>query len=188
MAHTSYGVSNHWRFVKPTVEFKFILHWNRTNTRTPAFWDTPAAPWLPILVIHIRFQVKKRQSQSCKFWKIAKNSNFEILQETLHTPHLLKLPDKICKDQMDPTRNVGATERTRDAGRTDGQTDGRTEWNQFPPPTPTPHPTPPPPTPPHPHPTPNPPHPHPHPPKTTETMTTCIYTHTLWWKIKYQRL
>ena len=31
------------------------------------------------------------------------------------------------KYEMDPTRTVGATERTRDAGRTDGQT----EWNQY---------------------------------------------------------
>ena len=30
-----------------------------------------------------------------------------------------------------PTRTVGATERTWDAGRTDGRTDGRTEWNQY---------------------------------------------------------
>ena len=31
----------------------------------PAFWDTPIhGPWLPILVIHIRSQVKARQSQS----------------------------------------------------------------------------------------------------------------------------
>ena len=29
------------------------------------------------------------------------------------------------KYEMDPTKNVGATERTRDAGRTDGRTDGR---------------------------------------------------------------
>ena len=39
---------------------------------------TPAAPWLPILVIHIRSQVKSRQSQSYKFEKIAKNSTFII--------------------------------------------------------------------------------------------------------------
>ena len=39
---------------------------------------------------------------------------------------------------MDPTGTVGATERSRDAGRTDGRTngqyrrtDGRTEWNQY---------------------------------------------------------
>ena len=38
-----------------------VLHWQST-TRTPAFWDTPAAPWLTILVIHIKSQVKTRQS------------------------------------------------------------------------------------------------------------------------------
>ena len=98
----------------------------------------PAAPCLPILAIHIRPQVKTRQSQSYKFKKIAKNSNFEILQETLHAlTHLLKLFDKMYKYEMDPTRTVGATERTRDAGRMqdgrrrDGRTDGQTEWNQF---------------------------------------------------------
>ena len=39
------------------------------------------------------------------------------------------------KYEMDPTRTIGATEWTRDAGQTDGQTDGRTdrrmEWNQY---------------------------------------------------------
>ena len=30
------------------------------STRTPVFWDTPAAPWLPILVIHIRSHVITR--------------------------------------------------------------------------------------------------------------------------------
>ena len=45
------------------------------TTRMPAFWDTPCRPMitLPILVIHIRSQVKIRQSQSNKFSKIAKN-------------------------------------------------------------------------------------------------------------------
>ena len=62
----------------------------------------PAAPWLPILVIHIRHQVKTRQ--------------------TLHATHLLKLFDKMYKYEMDQTWTVGATERTRDAGRTQ---DGR---------------------------------------------------------------
>ena len=31
------------------------------------------------------------------------------------------------KYEMDPTSTVGATGRTRDAGRTDGRTDGRTK-------------------------------------------------------------
>ena len=35
--------------------------------------------------------------------------------------------------EIDPTRTVGATERTRDAGRTDGRTDGWSETNVIPP-------------------------------------------------------
>ena len=69
-------------------------------------------------------QVKTRQSQSYKLKKIAKTSNFKILQETLHATHLLKLLGKMCKYEMDPTRTVGATEQTRDAGWTDRSTDG----------------------------------------------------------------
>ena len=118
----------------PIWPFKcWSQRWKATRTtRTPAFWDTPTAPWLPILVVHIRSQVKTRQSQSYKFKKIAKNSNFEILPETLHVTHLLKLLDKMHKYEMDPTRTVGATELhgIRD-GRTDRWTDGRTEWNQY---------------------------------------------------------
>ena len=65
-----------------------------TGPRMSAFWEylPPAAPSLPILLIHTRSQVKTRQSH--KFKNIAKNSNFGILQQTLHAPHLLKLLDK----------------------------------------------------------------------------------------------
>ena len=84
-------------------------------------------------MIHIRSQVKTRQSQSYKFKKIAKNSILEILQETLHATHLLKLLGMMYKYEMDPTRTVGAMERTWDAGwtagRTEGQTEGRCENN-----------------------------------------------------------
>ena len=59
--------------------------------------------------------------------QIAK-TNFEILPETLHATHLLKLLDKMYKYKMDPTKTVGATERTRDKdGRTDRRMDGRTD-------------------------------------------------------------
>ena len=44
---------------------------------------------------------------------------------------LLKLLDNMYKYEMDPTRTVGATERTRDVGQMDWGTDGRTEWNQY---------------------------------------------------------
>ena len=40
--------------------------------------DTPAASWLPIPLNHIGSQVKRRQSQSYKFKKFAKVSNFGI--------------------------------------------------------------------------------------------------------------
>ena len=68
--------------------------------------------------------------------KNAKNSNLLILQEKLHMTHLLKLLDMMYKYEMDPTRTIGTTDWTRDAGRTrdgrtDGLTDGRTEWNQY---------------------------------------------------------
>ena len=89
-----------------------------------------AAQWVPILVIHIRSQVKRRESQSYKFLKIAKNSNFEILQEILHVAHFLKLLDKMYKYEMDPTRTVGG-HGVRD-GRTDGRTDGQSDTNMPP--------------------------------------------------------
>ena len=56
--------------------------------------------------------------------KINKTSKFEILQETLHTTHLLRLLDEMYKYKMDPTQTVGATEWTRD----DGQMDGWMDW------------------------------------------------------------
>ena len=68
---------------------------------------------------------QNKTSKVTYFKKIAKNSNFEILQETWHMTHLLKLLDKMCKYKMDPTTTVCATEWTCDAGRTrDGRTDG----------------------------------------------------------------
>ena len=41
--------------------------------------------------------------------------------------HLLKLLDKMYGYEMDPTKTVGATEQTWDAGRTDRQMDRQTE-------------------------------------------------------------
>ena len=39
--------------------------------------NTPAASWLPILLSHIGYQVKWRQSQSYKFKEFVKISNFK---------------------------------------------------------------------------------------------------------------
>ena len=53
--------------------------------------------------------------------------NFWILKQTLHATHLLKLLDKMCKYEMDPTSIVEDTEQTRFSPQTDGQMDGRCE-------------------------------------------------------------
>ena len=45
--------------------------------------------------------------------------------------HLLKLLDKMYKYEKDPTRNVGATERTQDAGQTDGWSETNIPPNNF---------------------------------------------------------
>ena len=70
-------------------------------------------------MIHIRSHVKIRQSQSYKFLKITKNSNFDILQKSLQATHLLHVLDKMYKYVIGLKRTVGATEQTRDAGWTD---------------------------------------------------------------------
>ena len=67
---------------------------------------------------------QKKTKSKLQIKKIAKNSNFAILQRTFHTTHVLKLLDTMHKYEMDP---VGATEQTRDAGRTDRGTDGQKE-------------------------------------------------------------
>ena len=66
---------------------------------------------------------QKKTKSKLQILNNCQKSNFKILQETLHATHLLKLLDKMCKYEMDPTRTVGATERTRDAGQADGQTE-----------------------------------------------------------------
>ena len=123
---------------------------NETRTLTPAFWDTPAAPWLPYQWFTSDPKSKQDKVKVTNFKNLSK---IQILHESLHVTNLLKLLDEMYKYEMDPTRTVGATEQTGDAGRTDrrtegrtdgrtdrvqswqemrdGRTDGRTEWNQY---------------------------------------------------------
>ena len=77
---------------------------------------------------------QKKTESKLQILEIVKDSNFEILQATLHTTHLLKLLDKMYKYEMDLIRTVGALERTRNAGWTDGQTDGVKPIDTPPPP------------------------------------------------------
>ena len=63
-----------------------------------------------------------------------KNPIFEILQEMVHTTHLLKLLDKMYKHdkyEMDPTRTVGTTEWTQDVRRMDGHSETNIPPNNF---------------------------------------------------------
>ena len=48
---------------------------------------------------------------------------FLILKQTLHAVHLLKLLDKMCKYEMDPTSIVEDTEQTRFCPQTDRRLD-----------------------------------------------------------------
>ena len=74
-------------------------------------------------MIHIRSKQDK-----VKVTNLRKLPKIEILQETLHATHLMNLLGKMYKYEMDPTRTVGATERTCDVGRTrDGRMDKRTD-------------------------------------------------------------
>ena len=47
-----------------------------------------------------------------QFNEFANTSFFFIFEKTLHATHLLKLFDKICKDEMDPASIVEDTEGT----------------------------------------------------------------------------
>ena len=75
-----------------------ILRWNINEygtTRMPAFWDTPCCLMITHTSDSQQIPNQNKTSQNYKFKKIAKNSNFEILQGTLHTTHFLKWFDKI---------------------------------------------------------------------------------------------
>ena len=85
------------------------------TTRTPVFWDTLCRPM--ITNTSDSHQIPSQNKTRSKSQILKK---FEILQAALHASHLVKLLDKMCKYEKDPTRIVGATERTRDAGPTDG--------------------------------------------------------------------
>ena len=112
------------KYIYNKMEFQSLL--STRTTRTPAFWGYPPPPNdYPYHWVYIGSQVKRRQSQSYKFKKFAKISNFWILKRALHATHLLKLLDKMCTYEMDPMSIVEDTERTRFCPQTDRRTDGQ---------------------------------------------------------------
>ena len=75
-------------------------------------------------------QISSQKKTKSKLQISRKLPKFQILQETLHATHLMKLLNKVYKYEMDPTRTVDATERTCSGHRMqDGWTDGRSETN-----------------------------------------------------------
>ena len=99
----------------------------RCEDTPPTLLRRSAAPWLPILSIHIGSQVKTRHSQSYKFQEFTKSSK----------THLMLL-DKIRCVNMKCIRRVllniqsghDSVDRRTD-GHVDGRADKRTRWNQY---------------------------------------------------------
>ena len=115
-------------FNRVTTKPKFHGIWNMTETRTtrmPAFWGYSPPPhnypyyWFIL-------DPKSREDKD-KVTNLKNLPNFLILKQTLYATHLLKLLDKMCKYEMDPTSIGDDTEQTRFCP----QTDRRTRWNQY---------------------------------------------------------
>ena len=109
--------------VCPTSKFKSKLE-QLERLRSE---DTPRCLMITHTIESYWIKVKRRQSQSYKFKKIAKISNFWILKRALQSTHLLKLLDKMCKYEIDLMSIVEDTERTRFCP----QKDRRTRWYQY---------------------------------------------------------
>ena len=101
-----------------TSQTLFLLKTSRSLEAPPPLWIM----FRGTDIAHLQVKIIKNY-QNFKFWHFARNF-------TCNTP--LKLLDKMYKYEMDPSRTVGASERTRDAG----WMDRRSETNIPPPPHP----------------------------------------------------
>ena len=93
----------------------------------------PAASWLSILVIHIRSQVKRIQSQSYKFLKKLSMIQLFKFWKKLYTRHTFWRCLIRCINMKWIQPKLYALQSGH--GMRDGWTDERTEWNQYTPPT-----------------------------------------------------
>ena len=105
---------------------KFISRWQTmmTRTRTSAFWGylPPSHDYPYYWPVHIGSQVKRRQSQSYIFeWFTETSISLTLKNKRLHTTHLRKMLDKICKYEMEYCRRY----RADTILSTDGQEDRR---------------------------------------------------------------
>ena len=95
------------------------------TTRMPAFWGYPLPPHdYPFYWVILSYWIPNEKKTKSKLQILKKNSkitNVWILKQTLHATHIVKLLDKMCKYEMDPTSIVEDTERTRFCPQTDRQ-------------------------------------------------------------------
>ena len=97
-----------------------IIEQTRTTT-TPAFWDTPTAPWLPILVKKTKSKWQTwKKCQKYKFGNFPRN----VKRYTSEVDSIIDI--KWAQPELKALQN----------GRTDRRTDGRSETNIPPPPPP----------------------------------------------------
>ena len=97
------------------------------TTKTPAFWGYPPPPhdyphyWV--------ISDPKSKEDEVKVTNLKNLPKYLILKflNRLYTPYLLKLLDKMCKYEIDPTSIVEDTEWTRFCPQTDSRTDGQTD-------------------------------------------------------------
>ena len=83
------------------------------TTRTPAFWGYPPPPHdYPLYWVKLD---PKWKEDKVKVTNLKNSPKFQ----TLHVTHLLKLLDKMCKYEMDPTSIVEDTEQTPFCPQTD---------------------------------------------------------------------
>ena len=90
--------------------------------------DTPCR----LMIIHSieSYWIPSQKKTKSKLQILKNSPKFhicKILKQTLHATHLLKLLDKMCKYEMDPTSTVEDTEGTGFCPQTDRQTDRQGE-------------------------------------------------------------
>ena len=96
------------------------------TTRMPAFWGYPPPPHdYPYHWVILDPKSKEDKVKVTNLKNLPKFQIFWILKRTLHSTHLLKLLDNMCKYEMDPMSIVEDTEQTRFCPQTDRRTDGQ---------------------------------------------------------------
>ena len=112
---------------------------NLPKIQITRFWKKNVTRDTPLMIVIICAKYRKNPSRTVdatertRFSKSRPNGLEDIGQGqgSSHATHPLMLLIICTKYGKNSSWTVDVTERTQDAGRTDWQTDGRTEWNQY---------------------------------------------------------